>query len=512
MKKSTLLIVFACIAAITLQAQVKIGTTGAPNASAVLELDGGTNKGFLMPRLTNAQMIAIASPPNGLMVYNTTDNYVYLRSGGVWRPVPDGNNPLGAALPYDVGVNMPSTNVITVENVAGNTGFSVFRGITTGGNALSGTATTGNGVIGLSTTGNAGAFTATGINGVGGYFNSLNGPALITNNGNVGIGVPAPQFLLDVNGRVQLRHNGSTAGIWLNRSDNTAASFIGQLNDSTFGIYDGVDNAWKFAFNHSNYNVGIGTTTPKYPLVFPDALGDKISFYAGSTSNTTNHYGIGIQGSLLQFFTPTTSDDIAFGTGRSGSFSERFRFTGDGNLGIGTNNPTARLHVNGSVRIVDGQQGAQKVLTSDASGNASWQTPARQSNYGFYSLCNANQPGSTFGIVKFPSVFYNDGNPYDAVAGEYTAPEGGFYHFDAVVNVSPGDMSLNSQIRAELRINGTNVYASERIMYTGQPEIFLKISVSLYVGAGNKVAIYAATDPTAIIEGNESIFNGFKVY
>ncbi|WP_299368157.1 hypothetical protein [Winogradskyella sp.] len=44
-----------------------------------------------------------------------------------------------------------------------------------------------------------------------------------------------------------------------------------------------------------------------------------------------------------------------------------------GNVGVGVTNPTARLHVNGDIRIIDGTQGADKVLTSDASGLASWQ-------------------------------------------------------------------------------------------------------------------------------------------
>lgn len=39
-------------------------------------------------------------------------------------------------------------------------------------------------------------------------------------------------------------------------------------------------------------------------------------------------------------------------------------------------NPTATLHVDGTFRYVDGAQGVSKVLTSDASGNASWQTPS----------------------------------------------------------------------------------------------------------------------------------------
>lgn len=44
-----------------------------------------------------------------------------------------------------------------------------------------------------------------------------------------------------------------------------------------------------------------------------------------------------------------------------------------GNVGVGTSTPTAKLHVEGNVRIVDGTQGASKVLTSDSNGNASWQ-------------------------------------------------------------------------------------------------------------------------------------------
>jgi len=44
-----------------------------------------------------------------------------------------------------------------------------------------------------------------------------------------------------------------------------------------------------------------------------------------------------------------------------------------GNVGIGTNVPTEKLEVQGSVKIVDGTQGAGKALTSDATGKGSWQ-------------------------------------------------------------------------------------------------------------------------------------------
>ncbi|MBL7081374.1 MAG: hypothetical protein ISS44_02235, partial [Candidatus Omnitrophica bacterium] len=46
------------------------------------------------------------------------------------------------------------------------------------------------------------------------------------------------------------------------------------------------------------------------------------------------------------------------------------------NVGIGTMSPDEKLHLVGSIKIVDGNQGADKVLTSDANGVASWQDPS----------------------------------------------------------------------------------------------------------------------------------------
>lgn len=57
-------------------AQVGIGTTN-PNASSLLDLTS-TSKGLLPPRMTTAQRTAIASPANGLMVYDTDNKALYV--------------------------------------------------------------------------------------------------------------------------------------------------------------------------------------------------------------------------------------------------------------------------------------------------------------------------------------------------------------------------------------------------------------------------------------------------
>nr|MCU0388137.1 hypothetical protein [Chitinophagaceae bacterium] len=166
---------------------------------------------------------------------------------------------------------------------------------------------------------------------------------------NVGIGTSSPEYPLDINGRMRLRHNGGTPGIWLNKENNSSASFVGQQSDSVFGIWHSDANSWKIGFDHKNNRVGIGTFTPAYPLSFSNTVGDKISLWGGAASPGGNHYGLGIQGSLLQIFVPGVGDNIAFGTGRSEAFAERMRITGNGRVGIGTTNPSYPVTISTAV-------------------------------------------------------------------------------------------------------------------------------------------------------------------
>ena len=74
----SLLILTATFNRLSAQNEFKIGTNpGNINVSAVFEAES-TTKGILFPRMTTANMNAIASPVTGLMIYNTDDGCIYV--------------------------------------------------------------------------------------------------------------------------------------------------------------------------------------------------------------------------------------------------------------------------------------------------------------------------------------------------------------------------------------------------------------------------------------------------
>ncbi|MGV3697378.1 hypothetical protein [Flavobacterium sp.] len=98
------------------------------------------------------------------------------------------------------------------------------------------------------------------------------------------------------------------------------------------------------------------------------------------------------------------------------SIPTRMTITGAGNVGIGTTVPSRLLHVNsatsGAIRIVDGTQANNRVLTSDAAGVATWRNIAINNVVG-----NISATGVT--------VWYNTG-PYLQTGSSITLPPGKF--------------------------------------------------------------------------------------
>lgn len=69
----------------TIAQAVGINSDGSnPHNSAMLDVNSAT-KGFLMPRMTLSQIQAISNPANGLQVYCTTDEKVYIYVASEWK-------------------------------------------------------------------------------------------------------------------------------------------------------------------------------------------------------------------------------------------------------------------------------------------------------------------------------------------------------------------------------------------------------------------------------------------
>ncbi len=116
-----------------------------------------------------------------------------------------------------------------------------------------------------------------------------------------------------------------------------------------------------FSVDAANDRVGIGTVSPNNVLDLGTSEGTnatdekekKLVIY--NKADGSSFYGLGVNGNILQFHAGSKSD------------APEMVLHSTGKVGIGTTDPTHKLHVEGgNVKIVDGTQGANKVLTSDA--------------------------------------------------------------------------------------------------------------------------------------------------
>lgn len=112
----------------TAKAQIKVGNNiNTINPAALIEMES-TSKGLLISRMTAAQMNAIASPPIGLMVYNTDANCFFYYSGTAWTSLCVTFS--GAAAGGDLSGTFPNPTVVGIQ------GRSVSGTAPTSGQAL----------------------------------------------------------------------------------------------------------------------------------------------------------------------------------------------------------------------------------------------------------------------------------------------------------------------------------------------------------------------------------------
>lgn len=99
-------------------------------------------------------------------------------------------------------------------------------------------------------------------------------------------------------------------------------------------------------------------------------------YYNGTAWVTFSSTGWNILGDVgtnptTNFLGTIDNQDFVIATNNN----ERVRIQTDGDIGVNQPNPTTKIHITGtnpSFRLVDGSQAANKVLTSDANGKATW--------------------------------------------------------------------------------------------------------------------------------------------
>jgi hypothetical protein len=226
--------------------------------------------------------------------------------------------------------------------------------------------------------------------------------------GNIGAGTPSPTGAFNIHrttGSSQLYistdvnlGSGNEAAIWFesDRDGTPNQAGIGMFGDGALRFTGASNLVNPDMIIDESGKVGIGINAPTRKLSIQGDNAFEIFESGGSRK-------------MLIDVTPTTAKiltsnaaELILGT----AGAEQMRIDGTGKLGIGTSTPTAKLDVFGTFKLTDGTQGLNKVLTSDASGNATWQVASVSSPAGANGEVQFNNSGSFGGASN---LYYNAG-------------------------------------------------------------------------------------------------------
>ncbi|MFN8285370.1 MAG: hypothetical protein U0V74_01385 [Chitinophagales bacterium] len=184
-------------------------------------------------------------------------------------------------------------------------------------------------------------------------------------------------------------------------------------------------------------------------------------------------------------------------------------------VGIGTPSPSARLEVNGQVKITGGGPGAGKVLISDANGLASWgEDNPKEGFSAFNGNGSTSIPTGVETQLQFDNINFNDGNYYDAGQSKYNVVTGGLYHFDSRIIwqafTAPGEVIL------AIRINGVVVEQVRQSVLATSSATQQSISANIKAFAGDVIDIVvwqnSGISQSIDLNALENNFSGYRVY
>lgn len=271
----------------------------------------------------------------------------------------------------------------------------------------------------------------------------------------------------------------------------------GVTGNSTTGIGGRFSSTSGYALITGTGNVGIGTPTPTAQLdIIRGTAPDGTAIFRGTTH--------------VSHFNYSTNEDTYIRGGKNSSRVIINDVAGLGNVGIGTNNPQAKLHISqGNLRIdlLAGNGNVQ--LYADDNGTVSATLPIAFSAKYNASLTPINNMTAT--TFPFSTENYDEGGFYNNSTYEFSAPLNGIYHFDCavtfgIVNTASGTSICSLSILVDA---AASAISTQDLKVGGYKTVNLSQDIKLNAGQKVKISVYQSSGNTINLAGfSNSFFTG----